>query len=81
VLAISSSGCFVRVWRKVRQGVADSPRGAGRPGVRRVLREFLRRFDLICLAGRFWLDLVGWTVRQVRPDHPPGEAGPSTRSG
>jgi hypothetical protein len=70
MLVFSGSGCCSRTWRTVRVGSADCPRGAQQPVVRCVLREFLSRFVSICLADRFWLDLVGRTVRPVRPDCP-----------
>jgi hypothetical protein len=70
VLAVSSSGCSVRVWRTVRQGVSDGPRGAQLLGVHRVRREFFNRFFSIHLFLWFWLPDVRWTIREESTDGP-----------
>jgi hypothetical protein len=52
-------------WRTVRQGHADSPRGADRSGVHRVLRVFVRARVLIHFVRCFWLLVVCQTVYEV----------------
>jgi hypothetical protein len=59
VLVVSGSGCY-----------SNRPRGAQEPAVLLVLREFLSRFVSIRVSGRFWLEVVGRTVRTVRLDYP-----------
>jgi hypothetical protein len=81
VLAVSGSGCSVRVWQTVRWGVADSLRGAGRPGVLRVCRVFLSAFILIRFVQCFWLLVVWRTVREVSSDGLLGADGPREEDG
>jgi hypothetical protein len=58
VLPFSSSGSSVRAWSAVRL------RGARQTAVLRDLREFVSCFVSIRWVGRFWLQVVGRTVRR-----------------
>jgi hypothetical protein len=62
--------------RTVRERQADYSRGAVRPGVIRVLCEFVFRLISICRVGGFRLEEVGRTVRLGWPDSPRGSDRP-----